>query len=49
MPNIITYKKPELAVISDLKKMREYSDKDRLTIAKNIVNGLLIKLGGSGR
>ena len=49
MPNITTYKKPELAVISDTKKMREYSDTDRLTIAKNIVNGLLIKLGVSGR
>ena len=49
MSNIITYKKPELAVISDAKKMREYSDTDRLTIAKNIVNGLLIKLGVSGR
>ncbi len=49
MPNLTTYKKPELAVISDTKKMREYSDTDRLTIAKNIVNGLLIKLGVSGR
>ncbi len=49
MPNIETYKKPELAILSDAKKMREYSDTDRLTIAKNIVNGLLIKLGVSGR
>ncbi len=49
MSNITTYKKPELAVISEVKKMREYSDTDRLTIAKNIVNGLLIKLGVSGR
>ncbi len=49
MPNIATYKKPQLAILSDAKKMREYSDTDRLTIAKNIVNGLLIKLGVSGK
>ncbi len=49
MPNLTTYKKPELAILSDAKKMREYSDTDRLTIAKNIVNGLLIKLGVSGK
>ena len=49
MPNLTTYKKPELAVISEVKKIREYSDTDKLTIAKNIVDGLLIKLGVSGK
>lgn len=49
MSNLTTYNKPELAVISEVKKMREYSDTDRLTIAKNIVDGLLIKLGVSGK
>lgn len=45
MSNLTTYKKPELAVISELKKLREYSNTDRLTIAKNIVEGLLNRLG----
>ena len=49
MTNITTYKKPELAIISDAKKMREYSDTDRLTIAKNIVVGLIGRLGVSGK
>ncbi len=31
MPNITTYKKPELAIISEVKKMREYSEVERNT------------------
>ncbi len=49
MPNLTTYKKPELAVISEVKKMREYNDIERNTIARLIVNGLMGRLGVSGK
>ena len=48
MSNLTTYKKPELAVISDAKKMREYSDTDRLTIARSIIDSLIVRLAVSG-
>ena len=49
MPNITTYKKPELAIISEVKKMREYSEVERNTLAHTIVVGLVRRLGVSGR
>lgn len=49
MSNLTTYKKPELAVISELKKLREYSNTERLTIAKSIVDSLINRLGVGGK
>lgn len=45
MSNIEIYKKPELAVISDSKKMRSYNEVERRAISSKIVLELLVKLG----
>jgi len=49
MSNIKIYKKPELAILSDEKKLRSHNDVERLTIAKRIVENLLNKLGVSNK
>jgi len=45
MSNIQIYKKPELAVLSDEKKIVAYSDVEKLTIAKSIVVYLFNAIG----
>lgn len=45
MSNIQIYKKPELAVLSDEKKIVAYSDVEKLTIAKEIVVYLFNAIG----
>lgn len=45
MSNIQIYKKPELAVLSDEKKIVAYNDVERLTIAKKITESLLNTIG----
>jgi len=42
---IVKYKKPELAVLESLKKMRDYSEEERFVISKNLVENLLSDLG----
>lgn len=49
MSNITIYKKPELAILSDQRKLRTYNDVERLTIAKGIVENLLNALGVSNK
>jgi len=39
------YKKPELMVLSESKKLRLYDETERLTISKKIIENLLNKLG----
>jgi len=45
MSNIEIYKKPELMVLSESKKLRNYDQTERLTISKKIIENLLNKLG----
>lgn len=44
MTQIQHYKKPELAVIAEAKKLRDYNDEQRLAIADKIVQGLILDL-----
>lgn len=49
MDKLQIYKKPELAILSDERKLRSYNDVERLTIAKGIVENLLNSLGVSNK
>jgi len=45
MSNIVIYEKPLLAVLESHKKMRDYSDEERMTISKDLIKNLLNDLG----
>jgi hypothetical protein len=49
MSNLTTYKTPLLAVLEQEKKIREYSEEERLTLSLNLVTNLLLDLGVSSK
>lgn len=49
MNKLQIYKTPELAILEQNKKLRDYSEIERLTIAKNLVDNLLGDLGVSAK